>query len=180
MTSIESLDLATESFSFTIPRLRTARLVLREPRAADFERFAIEAAEPRARAYMGGAIDRREAWKRFLTTAGSWVVWGMGWWTVELPGTGFVGSVGIFRRESRPEIEIGWVIQRAHWGKGFACEAARAALEFAHQERGASRVIAHIAKGNDASISVAAKLGMRCAGEVDFYGDVDWQYVSDR
>lgn len=165
------------AFNCVIPRIRTERLLLREPRPEDFERFAADAAEASARTYMGGAIDRREAWRRFLITAGSWVVWGMGWWTVELPGTGFVGSVGVFRRESRPEIEMGWVIHRDHMGKGYATEAARAALQFTIEQHGKSRVIAHIAKGNDPSISVATKLGMVCAGEVDFYGDLDWLYV---
>ncbi|MCC7072507.1 MAG: GNAT family N-acetyltransferase [Deltaproteobacteria bacterium] len=160
----------------TIPRVRSARLLLREPRLADFEAAAHNDVDPAARQFMGGAVDRRESFRRFLLGAGGWVVQGMGWWTIEAEGGEPVGTVGVFRRESRPDLEMGWMIHQAHWGKGYAPEAGRAALEHAFRNYGVDRVIAFIAKGNAPSIRVAEKLGMRCLGEADFYGEVDWLY----
>ncbi len=172
--TIQDTDTA---WTVRIPRVRTARLVLREPRLADFEAAASAAADPLATAHLSGPLDRREAYKRLHVSAGGWVLQGMGWWTVELPDTGPIGSVGVFRRESGPDVEMGWIIHRAFWGRGFASEAAGAALGHAVETWRITRVIAHIGQGNVASIAVATKLGMRCEGEVDFYGDIDWRYA---
>jgi RimJ/RimL family protein N-acetyltransferase len=157
-------------FVCAIPHVRSARLLLREDRLADFEAHALFAADGEALAHLGGAVDRREAWRRFLVGAGSWVVQGMGWWTLEGEAGETVGTVGVFRRESSPEVEVGWMIYRAFWGRGYATEAAGAAMDWAVRARGVSAIIAHVDHGNEASARVAEKLGMRLVGNVDFYG----------
>lgn len=173
-------DRRVSSFPFAIPLLRTPRLVLREPRPADFEGFAADAADPLSRAHLGGAITRREAWNRHHGAAGGWVIDGMGWWTVELAGEGSVGSVGVFRRENTADVEIGWMIQRAFWGRGVGTEAAGAALGHAIDVRGLRRVVAYIPKGNDASVRVATKIGMEPRGEAEFYGTMELFFVYER
>ena len=160
-----------------IPRVFTSRLVLREPRLSDFEASARAAADPAVAEFVGGVQDRREAFKRFHVAAGGWVLQGMGWWTIEEPTLGPIGTAGVFRRETGPDAEMGWIIHRAWWGRGYATEAAGAALGFAVREWKLDRVIAYIAKGNVASIRIAEKIGMTCEGEADFYGDVDWRYA---
>src|SRR4051794_24636696 len=129
-----------------IPRIATARLLLREPRLADFEAYAANLADPLATLHMGAVTTPREAFRRLHSSAGYWLLQGMGWWTVEEPTLGWIGSVGVFRRETGPELEIGWFIQRAQWGRGYASEAARAALDHAVRAWRAERIIAHIAK----------------------------------
>ena len=47
------------------------------------------------------------------------------------------------RRE--PETELGWTLAREHWGNGYATEAARAARDWAYEERGVDRLISLIA-----------------------------------
>jgi RimJ/RimL family protein N-acetyltransferase len=160
-----------------IPRIATARLLLREPRLGDFDAFAKDAADEGARVYVGGPLSRREAWRRFHALTGHWILQSSGWWMVEHDGAGLVGHVGVFTREVSPELEIGWGIHRDHWGKGFAPEAARAALDYAVGPLGARRVIANIALGNTASMKVAEKIGMTRAGHADFYGEPDWRYA---
>jgi RimJ/RimL family protein N-acetyltransferase len=154
-----------DTFSFAIPHLATARLRLREPRLDDFESYAANAADPLARVHIGGPLSRREAWRRFLVAAGTWVALGTGWWCIEVPELGPVGMVGVFRRETGPDLEIGWSIDRPFWGRGYATEAADAALRYAMTERGAARVIAMIAPDNVRSQAVALKIGMRREGE---------------
>jgi RimJ/RimL family protein N-acetyltransferase len=169
-----------EPFSFSIPRLATARLRLREPRLEDFESFAANAADPLARAHIGGGLSRREAWRRFLSAAGTWVTQDKGWWMIDVPGIGAVGSVGIFRRETGPELEIGWSVDRAYWGRGYATEAARAALDYALTDLG-DRVIAMIAPDNAPSIGVAERIGMRRETEhVDVEFGPHWIYAAER
>jgi RimJ/RimL family protein N-acetyltransferase len=160
-----------------IPRLTTPRLLLREPRLDDFERFATDAADAMAHEQTGGPIDRREAWRRFHAAAGHWILEGIGWWTIEERSRGAIGMIGLFHRETGPEVEIGWTIHRANWNRGFASEAARAALDFAVTTVGIPRVIANIAKGHEASMKVATNAGMRLEGDVDFYGEWLWRFA---
>jgi RimJ/RimL family protein N-acetyltransferase len=159
-----------------IARLKTPRLLLRESRPTDFAGYAENLADPVAQGFIGGARSPRDAWRNFHCNAGYWMIHGMGWWMIEEPAIGPVGTVGVFVREMSPEVEIGWAIYRAQWGKGYAPEAARAALEFTVQRRGVRRVIAYVAKANDRSIQVATKIGMRREGEGDFYGETVWLY----
>ena len=164
-----------------VPVLKTARLLLREPRLADFEAVAANAMDPAAWANSGGSImSEREAWQRFHAAAGHWLLQGMGWWVVEEKELGAVGQVGVFRRELGPDIEIGWSIYRHHWNKGYASEAALATLEYAMSALGAERVVAYVAKGNAASMRVASKIGMHRQGEAVFYGEPNWLDVFER
>lgn len=165
--------------TFDIPRIQTARLLLREPRRADFEALSADADDPIALAHLGGPTTRREVWRNFLIGAGSWLISGTGWWTVEHPTRGPVGTVGVFRREVRPDLEMGWVFLRAHWGQGFATEAAGAALRFARGSWPSERVLAFIDEGNRASIGVAEKLGFRLEGPADFYGQPTLRYTME-
>jgi RimJ/RimL family protein N-acetyltransferase len=169
-----------DGYAVLVPRLKTARLLLREPRIEDFERFAANVADPLARFHIGGALTRRDAWRHFHAMAGNWMTQGMGWWAVEEPTLGVVGYVGVFRRETVPEHEIGWSIDREHWGKGFAAEAARAALDFTVATRDAERIVAYVGTKNEQSVSVATKIGMRLEAEVTFYDAPHFLYVFTR
>ena len=169
-----------------IPRITTKRLLLREGRRSDFDAVAEDHADPVARAHQG-VVDRRAAWRLFKASAGSWVIDGAGWWVVELLATREpVGMVGAFHREGaagqvdKGELELGWTVFRRHWGRGFATEAAAAALDFGLHVLGAERAIAHIDADNAASIRVSEHLGMRYEAEVDFYGVRLGRYAIDR
>lgn len=59
------------------------------------------------------------------------------------------------------QVEIGWVVHPDHAGKGYASEAARAALEFAFAELGAHRVRASLDALNTGSAKVCERIGMR-------------------
>jgi RimJ/RimL family protein N-acetyltransferase len=170
-----------DGYAVLVPRLKTARLLLRETRFEDFERFAANAADPLSRFHIGGVLTRRDAWRYFNALAGNWMTVGMGWWAVEEPKLGAVGYVGVFRRETVPELEIGWSIDREHWGKGFAAEAARAALDFTIATReDAERIVAYVGTKNEQSVSVATKIGMRLEGEIMFYDAPHFLYVFTR
>ena len=57
--------------------------------------------------------------------------------------------------------EIGWVLGRAHQGKGYAFEAASAMLSVAFGEMGLHRVYAELDPRNAASVALCLRLGMR-------------------
>lgn len=166
---------------FSIPRIATARLLLREMRRSDFDAYAENMADPRATEHLTAATDRRQAWRMFASATGQWIVAGAGWWGVELTGSGaLIGTVGAFFREDSFELEIGWTLYPKFWRQGFATEAARAALDCSLARLGRTRAIAHVAHANVASIAVATRLGMHLEGDVDFYGERIGRYAVGR
>ena len=62
------------------------------------------------------------------------------------------------------EWEVGWSLERSAWGQGYATEAARALMRFAFEALNAHRVIAFCHAGNDASVRVMKRLGMKYEG----------------
>jgi RimJ/RimL family protein N-acetyltransferase len=82
-------------------------------------------------------------------------------------GEKLVGWAGFQRREitGAPEVELGWLIRKQHWGKGYATEAARAL-----STRGPARLIHLIHPENAASIAVAKKLGAEHERDTEIRG----------
>jgi RimJ/RimL family protein N-acetyltransferase len=141
--------------------LETARLVLRQVRIEDLDPFARMMSDPEVRRYLDGrVIDRDEAWREMALWAGHWSLRGYGLWAAEVQETGtFVGRIGLYNPEGWPGLEVGWALAREHWGKGYATEGARAALECAFDLLGAEHVISVIHPDNARSIRVAERLG---------------------
>ncbi|GAA4831233.1 GNAT family N-acetyltransferase [Kitasatospora terrestris] len=98
---------------------------------------------------------------------------GCGFWAVDADGVGFVGDVYVRPMSSHPgEYEIGWHFAAPHWGRGYATEAATAALEHAHA-LGIPRLVATVDPRNHASLRVARKAGMLDEGVSDRYNPTD-------
>ncbi|WP_432587181.1 GNAT family N-acetyltransferase [Streptomyces sp. HD1123-B1] len=64
------------------------------------------------------------------------------------------------------EIEIGWRLGRAYWGRGYATVAAEAALERV-RAAGVGHVVAMVHARNERSIAVTRRLGMRPAEHLE-------------
>jgi len=77
-------------------------------------------------------------------------------------GAKLIGSVGLNRESD--EVEIGYWIARAHWGQGYATEAARAVLSQA-RALGHKRLVAKHFVDNPASGNVLRKVGFCPTGE---------------
>lgn len=164
----------------SVPRLTTRRLRLREYRLDDFDAFAAHVADAEAMTFLG-CCDRQTAWRLFGSQAGSWLLQGAGWWTVERHDTGQrVGTVGAFFREGLPGLEVGWNTYRPFWGQGFASEAAAEVSRYLLEVRGERRWSALIAAGNTASLRVAQHLGLRRDGEVDLHGSLLERHTLER
>jgi RimJ/RimL family protein N-acetyltransferase len=82
-----------------------------------------------------------------------------------------LGFVGLSHPTSLPpmaeEVEVGWRLGRAHWGRGYATEGAREAVRVAFEERGLARLVSIIDRDNARSLRVAAKLGMEHWRDMD-------------
>lgn len=102
------------------------------------------------------------AWRNVAMMIGHWHLRGYGPWIVtDKSGGEILGRVGLWNPEGWPGVELGWMIRRSAWGRGFATEAARAALTWAWAHLDTNHIISMIHTENILSIRVAEKTGQR-------------------
>lgn len=145
-------------------RRETARLLLRPPEAGDLDPFLEIHSDPDVVRHLTlqGSPGRAGAWRMLALLVGHWQLRGYGQWTVVEKDSGLiVGRVGLWYPEGWPGLELGWVIRRSHWNRGYATEASREAIRFAFGAVGADHVISLIQANNVRSIRVAEKIGQR-------------------
>ena len=145
------------------PELETPRLRLRQFVEADLDAYARITADAEVMRYVGGApLSRDEAWRSLGYLLGHWKIRGFGLWAAEEKSTGaLVGRIGLYHPEGWPGLEVGWLVDRARWGEGFATEGGAAAVAYAFDTLAAGHLISVIEPPNGASIRVAEKLGER-------------------
>jgi len=155
------------------PFIRTDRLLLRPWRESDLEPFAAMNADPAVMAHFAKPLDRAES-DAFVDRIRAHVDrHGFGFWAVEAPGIAdLVGMVGLavppFEAHFTPCVEIGWRLARAHWGKGYASEAATASLRYGFDQLGVGEVVAFTAVDNVRSRAVMERVGMTRSADDDF------------
>jgi RimJ/RimL family protein N-acetyltransferase len=155
-----------------IPTVRTERLLLRPFTDADRPAWAAIHADATVMATLGPVLDRAEADALLDAVIARWTELGYGWWCVDLAGE-CIGAAGLGTPKweapftvaaraatGRPVIELAWRLASAHWGHGYAPEAARAATSYAFDVLGAPDVVAFTAASNTSSRRVMEKLGM--------------------
>jgi RimJ/RimL family protein N-acetyltransferase len=149
--------------------LRTERLLLRKPTAADVASPPAFLSDPEVMDWLGGPGDPSWMVQRWVD---EWETFPAGKLVVELPEGGPIGRVGLnfydparWVRSAADDAvpELTWAIAREHWGNGYATEAARAVRDWFGTER---RVVSLIEPRNSRSARVAAKLGCARTGEV--------------
>ncbi len=146
--------------------MRTFRLLLRRAEEADLDDYC-------RRIYCDAAVMRmlpgrvalslEDARTRARTNLiGQWERHGFGPWLVVLPESGRVmGHCGLRFWPDRPDVEVLYSLERDAWGKGYATEAARAAVHAAFDELELDRLIAGADVENLASRRILEKLGLR-------------------
>ena len=145
--------------------LRTDRLLLRDWRESDLDPFAALNGDPEVMAFMPAILDRVASDALAARIRAHFEDHGFGLWAVEVPGAApFIGYVGLavprFTTAFTPCVEVGWRLARAYWGRGYATEAARAAIEFGFQTAALEEIVSFTVPANVRSIAVMERLGM--------------------
>ncbi len=87
---------------------------------------------------------------------------GFGFWIVEPKGSGVpAGICGLVRRDTLPDVDVGYAFLPPFRSKGYASEAAAAVVAYARDVVGLKRLLAITDPDNAASIRVLEKLGLR-------------------
>jgi RimJ/RimL family protein N-acetyltransferase len=122
--------------------------------------------------FIGGkTFNRTEAWRHIAFLIGHWHLRGYGHWAVEEKASGkLMGRIGFMNPEGWPAFEIGWTLGREFWGKGYATEGARRALDYAFNQLDKRHVISLVHPENQASIKVAERLGEKPEGSTEVLG----------
>ena len=159
-------------------RLETDRLRLRRWRPADHAPFAALNADPQVMEFFPATLSRAESDAMISRIEASFETDGFGLWAVERlesaheAGHPFIGYVGLWRAtfaaHFTPAIEIGWRLARAYWGRGFAPEAARAAMQDGFARLDVDELVSFTSRVNRRSQRVMQKLGMRRDPRDDF------------
>jgi RimJ/RimL family protein N-acetyltransferase len=163
--------------------LETERLILRMFRQDDLDGYAAMCADEEVMRYIGEgkAVDRVAAWRQMAMMLGQWCLKGHGQFALEERATGvLLGRAGYFEPEGWPGFELGWLLRRESWGKGYATEATRLLLRHAFEAMGRERVISLIRPANTRSIRVAERLGERLEGRTEIFGLEALVYAIDR
>jgi RimJ/RimL family protein N-acetyltransferase len=150
---------------FDGPVIETERLILRVPRIGDFDAYAAMAEDVENMRFIGGAMPRAVAWRKFLQVPGAWLLQGFAMFAVIEKSSGrWLGQLGPWQPEGWPGTEVGWALDRVAQGKGYATEAASASIDFAFQALGWDEVIHSIHPDNVPSQALAQRLGSTLRG----------------
>jgi ribosomal-protein-alanine N-acetyltransferase len=162
-------------------QLATERLLLRQWREADLAPFAALNADAEVMRYFPSCLSRSQSDGLAARIQATIACQGWGLWAVEIvqrrPFIGFVGlSRPRFEAHFTPAVEVGWRLDRRHWGNGYATEAAAAALTFGFDHLGCDEIVSFTVAANHRSLRVMRRLGMRRCPADDF----DHPAVADR
>ncbi|MCL2108789.1 MAG: GNAT family N-acetyltransferase [Oscillospiraceae bacterium] len=162
------------------PNIETERLILRPLKISDAQTvFDNWASDPEATKHMRfdthKSIDATIEWLTLeegnleSDTAYNWG------FTLKETGELF-GSGGCYFRDDKGMFELGYILMKKQWGKGFATEAARAIVDFAVRKLKRKNLYVIHAKDNPESGRVIQKLGFTYHGDGE-YSSLDGKRV---
>jgi RimJ/RimL family protein N-acetyltransferase len=154
--------------------IETPRLVLRGWETRDLDPFAAMCADAEVMRHLNGVVDRAAAAVIVARLTAALADTGLTFWAIERrEDRAFLGFCGL-RHGGHPgtpvadELEVGWRLARAHWGRGYAREAAQASLNHGWATTERDRIAAWTVPANTASWGLMKRLCMTARADLDF------------
>ncbi|MEM7512649.1 MAG: GNAT family N-acetyltransferase [Bacteroidota bacterium] len=151
---------------------QSERLGFRTWQKSDLDTYAAMNADPDVMEFFPSLLSREVSKKSIENFEKHYEEHGFNFFPVDtLSENRFIGFIGMkrvgFEAFFTPCVEIGWRLDKAYWGKGYATEGALRCLKFAFEELGEEAVYSFTALQNKRSERVMQKIGMHKAGEFD-------------
>ncbi len=100
-----------------------------------------------------------------------WEKFGYGHWAiVEKQDGAVVGWNGLEHLPELDETEVAYLLSKRVWGRGYATEAAKAAVKFGFENAGLTKIIGLVHPQNAASVRVLEKCGLSFVDKIMIWG----------
>ena len=107
--------------------------------------------------------------------------WGehnLGWWAVVPHGQSeLIGWNGLQYLPETDEVEVGYLLSKQFWGRGYATEGAKASIQFGFANFNFGEIIGLTHPENIASQNVLKKCGMRFIEQKEYFGMQLFRYM---
>lgn len=156
-----------------IPIITTARLTLRPMQPADaITLHRIYQTDGVLRYFPNPNPPAIEKVERFILEQQThWEAYGYGnWGIVPRDEEEIIGWAGLQFLPELGETEVGYLLGKPFWGKGYATEAARTSLQFGFDHFAFARLIALVHPDNNDSQHVLEKCGMKYIATIHLWG----------
>ena len=164
----------------SIPTLTTSRLTLRPFKLTDDVRLHSILNEPNILQYFPrpDAPDMKRVQEMVERQLAHWEEHNLGWWAV-VPHreTELVGWNGLQYLPETDEVEVGYLLSKQVWGRGYATEGAKASLKFGFETLAQEQIIGLTHPENTASQNVLKKCGMRYSEQKEYFGMQLFRYA---
>jgi ribosomal-protein-alanine N-acetyltransferase len=152
--------------------IMTDRLYLRRFSKKDLDAYARIMGDDEVGKWFpkGNGYTRQEAERSLNSILEHWDKHGFGIWAVAGKEEVLLGRCGLNLITETSEVEVDFVVARSFWGRGFATEAARAALRYGFEILKLDRIIALTKPENAAARRVMEKTGMQYTKEAEYWG----------
>jgi [ribosomal protein S5]-alanine N-acetyltransferase len=145
----------------------TNRLYIREMTQTDYPALAKMLQDPEVMVAYEHAFSDAETTDWLNRQLARYKEYGFGLWAVVLKDTDeMIGQCGLSLQDfiGKQVLEIGYLLQKSYWHKGYAIEAARGCKQYAFEKLNAAEVWSIIRDSNIASMNVAIRNGMTICG----------------
>lgn len=144
--------------------IETQRLLLREYSMDDFDALHAILSDPETMRHYPAPFDEDRTRRWIEWNLENYAQHGFGLWAVALKETGeFIGDCGLTLQNIDGERlpEIGYHINKKHWRRGYAKEAARAVRDWEFEHTDYDALYSYMKYTNAASCATALAIGMR-------------------
>lgn len=146
--------------------IETERLILRTWKKKDADAYFQINQDPKVFEFVGAPLTMEQVTDFILAMNNQSDKHGYTLWAAELKETGeLMGFIGLnyttFESHFTPAVEVGWRLGSEYWGKGYATEGAKAALEYGFKQYGLKEIVSFTVPANVRSIRVMEKIGLK-------------------